>query len=63
MIGANGEVETVLVLDSTKKKISSFYSQTTVIFLEVSDYLSDSNTSAIHTVEADWLVCKAGAFF
>lgn len=54
MTGANGEVKTVLVLDSTKEKInfSSSYSQMTVVFLEVSAYLSDSNASAIHTVEA-----------
>lgn len=54
MTGANGEVKTVLVLDSTKGKInfSSSYSQMTVVFLGVSVYLSDSNASAIHTVEA-----------
>lgn len=30
----------------------------TVVFLEVPAYLSDSNTSAIHTIEAEWLVAK-----
>lgn len=55
MTGVSGEVETVLVLVLKKEKInlSSSYSQTTVVFLEISAYLSDSNTSAIHTVEAD----------
>ena len=56
MTGANGEVETVLVLDNTKERkdnLSSSYSQTTVLFLEVSAYPSDSNSSAICTVEAD----------
>jgi len=56
MTGANGEVETVLVLDNAKERkdnLSSSYSQTTVLFLEISAYLSDSNSSAIHTVEAD----------
>lgn len=59
MTGANGEVETVLVLHDTKERkdnLSSSYSQTTVLFLEVSAYLSDSNSSAIRAVEADWLV-------
>lgn len=55
MTGANGEVESfsLRVLKKEKINLSSSYSQTTVVFLEVSAYLSDANTSAIHTVEAD----------
>lgn len=55
MTGVNGEVETVLVVDNTngKKDSLSSHSQATVLFLEVSAYLSDSNSSAIRTVEAD----------
>lgn len=56
MTGTNGKLETVLVLDNTKERkdnVSSSYSQTTALFLEVSPYLSDSNSSAIHTVEAE----------
>lgn len=56
MAGANGEVETVLVSDNTKERqdsLSSSYLQTTVLFLEVSACPSNSNSSAIHIVEAD----------
>lgn len=56
MTGANGEAETVLILDNAKvrkENFSSSYSQITVLFLDILGYFSDSNSSAIRVVEAD----------